>query len=674
MALESLHFLRPLWLFGLLPVALLVAAALHRSARSSAWRGLVDEHLLRHLLVEGEAGARRWPLWALTTAWVSTCIALAGPAWERLPQPLFQALDPIVVALDLSRTMEKDDLSPSRRMRARYELQDLLDRESGGQIGLVLFSDEPFVAVPLTDDARVVAELLPSLTESLMPADGDRADRAIAEASSLLDQAGAPNGRILLMTDGVGAHAQAAAAAASRAASSGHSVSVLGLAAGPGLAAERDALVAIATSGNGTYADVRADDSDLDRVLARDLLEPAVLGERSAALGDEWRDLGAWLLLVPLLLAPLAFRRGWLVAAAVWLALAPAGEANASLWADLWQRRDQQATAALDAGRAEEAAELFEDPAWRAAAQYRAERYQDAAQSYERLGGVEGSYNRGNALARSGDLKGALAAYDQALQAAPTHEDARFNRDLVERLLRQQEQDRERQGSPEGASDRQSQQEQDPEQAASGQEQAGQPQGSPAAGDRNAEAAPPSGGTGDPQAGAERDASPAPGGDHPGKAEAPQDPTAGHAGDEETAAAHGEPGAPDSGANAAGTSDRDGSAPARTEGAPSAAQPADASKRRDHTAEAADGSLSEGVSQALADAEPEAAPDPATNEDEPTRRGGNGAPARKPFDEEAQTREQRLRQVPDDPGGLLRARIYRRYAERRYAQEVLTPW
>jgi Ca-activated chloride channel homolog len=659
---ETFHFLRPAWLLLLVPVGVLLASALRRGANTSAWRRLVDEHLLRHLLVPGDVGTSRWPLWALGAAWVAACVALAGPTWERLPQPLYTSLDPIVVALDLSSSMEKSDLSPSRRMRARYELQDVLDRMRGGQVALVVFTDEPFVAVPLTDDERVVAELIPSLTADLMPSEGSRADRAIDQATALLEQADAGHGRILLLTDGVD-DAKLAAEAASRAEALGHVVSVLGTA--PEEALHRTALESIADAGGGAYATANAQSTDLAKVLGSPLLQAGGAREESLAHADEWRDAGVWLLVVPVLLAPLAFRRGWLAALVLCFALAPSGHAEASTWDDLWQRRDQQGAAALADGRHQEAIDLFEDPAWRSAAQYEAGQYQDATASYRTQDGGESRYNLGNSLARGGDLKGALAAYDEALAEQPGDEDARFNRDLVEKLLREQEQ-------PKQSQRNQDQSQQDGQQGGSeDQPQNGSSEGRSGenpqqAGSESQGSQGESSQTGD----ASDSKSPSESGEARDQArsdEGPQDAkgSAADRGEERTeqAEASGTSEEPPSeqqrAKEDAGT--QDPGAGSDTGSAPQQVKAQDAKDQEN--------SLSKQLSKMLGGDEPAEAGEP-----EGERVASADPQAPKPVSEEEQAREQRLRQVPDDPAGLLRAKIHRRYAERRYAQEAQQPW
>jgi Ca-activated chloride channel family protein len=137
-----------------------------------------------------------------------------------------------------------------------------------------------------------------------------------------------------------------------------------------------------------------------------------------------------------------------------------------SLWRDLWQRPDQQAQQALQAGDAKSAAAQFRDPAWRGAAQYRAGDFEAAAQTLQGQGSFDADYNRGNALARAGHLQEAIAAYDAALQKSPDAEDAKANRALVENLLRQQQQQ----------PNQQNQQQDKSSQDSSAQSQGGRPQ------------------------------------------------------------------------------------------------------------------------------------------------------------------------------------------------------
>jgi Ca-activated chloride channel family protein len=200
------------------------------------------------------------------------------------------------------------------------------------------------------------------------------------------------------------------------------------------------ALAALAQAGGGRYVTLTLDDRDIEALVGA-----ATLAELDTAAGaqseaDQWHEEGPWLLLALLPLAALAFRRGWLSPLLLVLVLAPPPAAEAFSWADLWLRPDQQGVRALEQGHEAQAAETFQRPDWRAAAHYRAGQYEQALADLEPFDGIEVDYNRGNVLARLGQLEDALAAYDEVLSAEPDHADARHNRELVARLLAAQRQ------------------------------------------------------------------------------------------------------------------------------------------------------------------------------------------------------------------------------------------
>ena len=154
---------------------------------------------------------------------------------------------------------------------------------------------------------------------------------------------------------------------------------------------------------------------------------------------DQWREEGPWLLLPLMLLVALAFRRGYLVMLCLAVLLPMPHSAYAMEWNDLWQRPDQRGAQALAAQQPQQAATLFKDPQWRAAAHYRAGDYQAALNDLEKQDGAAAAYNRGNALAHLGKLPEALSAYEDALKRDPDFKDAAYNRDLVKKWLQSQQ-------------------------------------------------------------------------------------------------------------------------------------------------------------------------------------------------------------------------------------------
>ncbi len=520
--MAEFHFLRPWWLLAL-PAGVVLILALARGRTSGgAWRRVVDASLQPFVLTgPADLGARRWPLAAALAAWVLATLALGGPAWERVPVPAFRSNEALVVALDLSRSMDAADLSPSRLARARLKLLELLDRRKGGQTGLVVFSANAFTVTPLTTDTRTISALVSSLTTDIMPSQGSNVSTGLDKAAVLLRQAGVRDGKILLISDAPVGRDDIQKARTLR--HDGMEVSVLGVGTADGAPIpqreggfltdadgkvvvprlEAGPLRELAQAGGGRFAVMTADDRDLD-VLVPPQAAGAIVGaqgKNKMHRADVWRDEGRWLVLLVLPLAALGFRRGWLC---LWLAFVlvpiaplraqsapqgggapPASHASAwkQAWQSLWARSDQRGAQALEAGEPAQAAQLFDDPRWRAAAQYRAGQYPASAAS---LGGVDtadSQYNRGNALARAGKLQAAIAAYDRALELDPHDADATYNRDLVQRLLDKQKQQQSKQGkrrndgarkqdSPQGGERRKSGQSQRQNGANDGQRQA----------------------------------------------------------------------------------------------------------------------------------------------------------------------------------------------------------
>ena len=482
--LTEFHFLRPEWLLALLPLVAFLYWFARRRFATHQWRDVVDPQLMPHVLIGADYKARRGVSGWLALAGVLLIVALAGPAWQRLPQPVFRSQDALVIALDLSRSMDVADVSPSRLGRARFKINDILRRRAEGQSALIIYAAEPYVVSPLTDDTRTIITQLPALETSMMPSQGSRGDRALSKAGELLRQAGVAGGQVLLVTDGVNDERTAGVASDLRA--EGIRVSVLGVGTedggpipGPGGFIKRadggiviakldvSAIEDVASQGGGRYRSLAADDSDIERLLA-DVDPDAATTEATGLEADVWREEGPWLLLPLLPLVALAFRRGVL---AIWLLvfILPPQPAEAVEWSDLWLRSDQRAERLLEAGDAAGAAALFEDPAWKSAAAYRAGQFADSAATLEGLDDIESTYNRGNALAKLGRYDEAIAAYDDVLERNPEHNDARYNRELVrQQQQNQQQQDQEQQQAGETSED---QQEQQGEQSQDGEQQ-----------------------------------------------------------------------------------------------------------------------------------------------------------------------------------------------------------
>lgn len=451
---SEFHFLRPEWLWGIPAVVLLAIALARRQLAPGSWQRIVDPALAPFVLVRNQARGLSYRWWLMLLSGIIAVLSIAGPSWNRVEQPVFRSEQAIVIALDLSYSMDAQDLTPSRLARAKLKILDILERRKSGQTALVVYSANAFTVTPLTTDADTVAALVNSLTTDIMPSRGSYPPAAIEKGRQLLVQAGVGFGEVLLITDG--GSSSAAERAASELRSSGYTLSVLGVGtlqgapipkAGGGFVTDRsgniavpklesDELKRLASAGGGRYTVLTTDDRDIDTLLSGEIAD-ARQSDKSLAT-DQWREEGPWLLLVLLPLAALSFRRG-LMLVLLLIVLPLPQEAMAFGWQDLWRNRDQQGQRQLEEGNAAEAAELFADPSWRAVASYLAGDYGGSAAGFADGEDVESLYNLGNALARLGQFESAIDAYEQALDIEPDMEDAIYNRDLLKDIVQQQQ-------------------------------------------------------------------------------------------------------------------------------------------------------------------------------------------------------------------------------------------
>lgn len=496
--MAEFHFLRPEWLWALPLFWFIAWWHLRGRGRGGAWSRVVDPALLPFMVDSGPAEDVRTRGGALALAGTLAILALAGPTWERAPVPVFRKDAALVIALDLSSSMNAEDVTPSRLVRARFKVADLLRLRRDGQTGLVVFAAQSFVVTPLTDDTTTLLAQLQGLDTSIMPRQGSAPAAALEQAAELLTQAGMTLGHVLLVTDG--ADRATLARAAEVAERAGLAVSVLGVGTAQGAPVpdarggfvrdtdgelvmstlDADALADFAAAHAGLYLSLDSDDAALER-LNRHI--EAALAAHSERLDDlassQWREAGPWLLLPLLLLAALGFRRGaFFVLALACLPLAPPpARADAAVdGISGWFRTADQAGAdAFEQGDYAGAAGRFADRAWRGAARYRAGDYEQALEDYAEGDSARAHYNRGNALARLGRYDEAVSAYDSALEADPNDADARHNKELIEELLEQQ---RQQQPPQQGQSDDEQREQDEQRGEQQGENQAGGESGS----------------------------------------------------------------------------------------------------------------------------------------------------------------------------------------------------
>jgi Ca-activated chloride channel family protein len=304
--MSEFHFLRPLWLWALVLMVGLAFTLLRQKKAFTVWSKICDPHLLQPLMIY-HGKTQRLPL-VLTVffALFWLILALAGPTWSKIAVPTYQPIKPHLILLDLSTEMLEKDITPDRLSRAKFKIHDLLSLSNAGQFGLMVYSSEPFVVSPLTDDAQTIDILLTSLTPNILPVDGNRLDQALIEAKTMFSDIGLHFGDILVLTSQV--PSQRSVDAAQKLGEEGYTVSVMPIL---GDKSARSLFSPLAKAGHGAVLAMTDSNTDLEHWLA---LRNRALHRYQLNKQDDiaiWRDQGRWFLLPGMGLLLVLFRRGY---------------------------------------------------------------------------------------------------------------------------------------------------------------------------------------------------------------------------------------------------------------------------------------------------------------------------------------------------------------------------
>lgn len=533
---DNFHFIRPWWLIGFFALWLVLHLLKQLRYYQSPWQHFLPAHLTKVLLEQNDQATttqtvkKKHAPSQLKPFIIGCCIilALAGPAWQKLPQPVYQLERGSVLIMDMSYSMYATDIKPNRLTRARYKAIDLLEKINEGDMGLIAYAGDAFIISPLTQDIHNIALLLPSLSPDIMPVLGANALAALILAHETLQNSGHLNGDIYWFTDDIDNDEMSDIYDWS--AKFGHNLHILGvgtqtgapikLSSGELLKDNSGAIVvpklpaaklaALAQRGGGNYSTITNDDSDINHLtkhLAAGLDDSTKQASQSEndqkqkMQGDQYQEQGPWLLLiiVPLLLS--YFRRGstilsvsLLMPLTLLLSLGslstpsyavetispesitspqdkPQTETKSqstisALWQDLWQTKNQQAQQSFEQKKYKQAADKFTNEQWQGSAHYKAGDYQQALDAFKQSDSSNALYNQGNSHAQMQQYDKAISAYKEALEKDPSLKDAQDNIDKIEEMKKQQDQQNQSEEgeSSEDSDEKQQESEQDSQQ------------------------------------------------------------------------------------------------------------------------------------------------------------------------------------------------------------------
>lgn len=297
-----IHFIRPYWLWMLLPALFFLAWLIYSFRQQNPWKKVCDPHLLSALIQSSPRRSRSIFYLALLLFYVISIFAMAGPSWKKAELPVYRDVGTLMLVLDLSPSMIESDLKPDRLTRAKYKIRDLINAGQNIQMGLVVFSEEAFTASPLSQDANTLDALLDELSPDMMPVIGSDSGQGLTEGYNLLKQAAANHGNVLLITAS-NPTANSWNAAKMIAQGGGH-VNVLAM-------LENNAtnqvvisnLQQLALTGNGSFNLFTTDTNDIQHILAAVNNKQVVHNENMENI-NLWLDAGPWfcLLLIPIAL------------------------------------------------------------------------------------------------------------------------------------------------------------------------------------------------------------------------------------------------------------------------------------------------------------------------------------------------------------------------------------
>ena len=300
----TFHLIRPAALLLLVPLIYLGTVLYRKNKPLHAWSLVCDAHLLPYLLHNNALTPQTKKGHALRLVIAGLMIlALSGPSMFHLFVPHYEPIRPQIILLDLSENMLKTDLKPTRLSRAKFKLHDLFKQKNTGLMGLIAYTEEPFVASPLTHDTKTIASLLDDLKPDIMPIDGSNLQAALVEAATLIKQSGSSTGDILVLTGE--APTTRDIDYAKKLARQGLHLSILPLRQS-GLQSE--SFEAFSAQGQGDALSFTDDSSDIKHWLNRAKHQETYRASLNNSL-SLWRDDGRLLLIPTSLLFLMLFRR-----------------------------------------------------------------------------------------------------------------------------------------------------------------------------------------------------------------------------------------------------------------------------------------------------------------------------------------------------------------------------
>lgn len=424
--IQNFHFLRP-WvlLFFILPVIFYFKKIGLKNLYSS-WENICDKNLLDFLLSDKARHKKISIGKYFYTGLIAAIIAAAGPTWKKIEIPTFVIENPSMVVLSLAQDMQLTDISPSRLGRSKFIISDIADSLPEGQFGLEVYSQEPYVITPLTDDVKIIKSLLPQITPDIVPDQGDRLDRAIDLATERFKSAGYSSGNIILFASDIGQRFDLALKKAEEAAKLKYSLNIFDASF-----SGNDKLQLLAEKGNGLYMSIK--NPDISKLIGKIKTENQDKVALSQNLRSTFLDYGYYLVFICLICMMPFFRRGLLVLFLCCFSL----QAHAGLF----MNNNQEGLSLFEQQQYDKALEKFDNSLWKGITLYKMDKQEEALKEFSKEKTDKNLYNAGVILTKMCKYEEALKMFNEALELNPKNEDASYNIRVLEELFEKAKED-----------------------------------------------------------------------------------------------------------------------------------------------------------------------------------------------------------------------------------------
>ncbi len=448
---ENFHFLRPLFLWLLLPAFVILLIGLFGLREQAKWKMVIAPHLRPYVIRKGSEGKMKWMHSALFIFMSIAILGVAGPTWKKIEVPGQILETPLIIALDLSQSMMATDIQPNRLERAKFKINDLLDASPRARTALIGFAGTAHTIIPLTGDYKIIKSHLDGLSPLVMPFPGTNLEAALRIVDTITNITTAP-ATLLLISDDFSN--ETFDLLREFVAEGNTKVEILPMntisgadVPSPGSkkpmhdkqgnivhsALNSDILNKLNSVEKIQVSTLTLDNSDME-LLAKSISDKLEFKEKEKEKEDDWLDKGLWLVIPFAIFTLMWFRKGWVIYSLLLMIGLNSCNSNMS-FKDLWFTKDYQAQQLYEQGDFKNAAELFTDPIRKGVAYYKEGNYDKAIKAFSQDTTAKGAYNLGLAYYKNGDYAAAELAFGMAVEINPEMGDARTNQLLMQNIV-----------------------------------------------------------------------------------------------------------------------------------------------------------------------------------------------------------------------------------------------